>query len=72
VTHTGRIPFGLASFVVKKMFLCKVDHCGVEQNSPRLGGKHLIYVIVGLKTEVNVPKSTYLLRADPVGVLQVS
>ena len=40
MTHTGRIPFGLASFVVKKMFLCKVDHCGVEQNSPRLGGKH--------------------------------
>ena len=27
----------------------------------------MIYVIVGLKSEVNVLKSTYLLRADSIG-----
>jgi hypothetical protein len=40
VTHTGRIPFALARFVVKKSFLCKSEHCEGEENSPLLGGKH--------------------------------
>jgi hypothetical protein len=53
VTHTGRIPFGLASFVVKKRVLCKGDHCEGEETSPILRREVcVIYVIGGLQNRI--------------------
>jgi hypothetical protein len=33
LTHTGRIPFELASFIIKRRFLCKLDYCEGRENS---------------------------------------
>jgi hypothetical protein len=74
VTHTGRIPFGLASFVVKKRFLCKGDHCEDEETSSILRREVcVIYVIAGLQNRIeSCQSSTCLLVTDSIDVLQLS
>jgi hypothetical protein len=60
VAHTGRIPFGLASFVVKKRFLCK-DHCEDEETSSNLRREVcVIYVIAGLQNRIESCPKFYM------------
>jgi hypothetical protein len=74
VTHTGRIPFGLANFVVKKRFLCEGDHCEDEETSSILRREvSVIYVIAGLQNRIeSCQSSTCLLVTDSIDVLQLS
>ena len=74
MTHTGRIPFGLASFVVKKRFSAKETTCEDEETSSILRREVcVIYVIAGLQNRIeSCQSSTCLLVTDSIDVLQLS
>jgi hypothetical protein len=73
VAHTGRIPFGLASFVVKKRFLCKVDHCEDEETSPILREVCVVYAIASLQNRIESCRSLHICwLTDSIDVLQLS